>query len=60
MLDFGKTSCNDFVLAQIESLRLFGAPNETLRLITIFYNLKYSFGIKTTYLQSLQSQNNIN
>ena len=46
MLDFGKTTYNDFVLAQIEFLRNIGAPNEFLRLIIIYYVFKYSFGIK--------------
>ena len=36
-LDFGKTSYNHFVLAGSEFLRLFGAPNEFLRLIIILY-----------------------
>ena len=36
-LDFGKTSYNHFVLAGSEFLRLFGAPNEFLRLIIILH-----------------------
>ena len=33
-----------------------GAPNESLRLIILYYMLKYTFGIKTTLLQSLRNQ----
>ena len=36
----GKTSYNDFVLARGEFLRLVGAPNESLRLIIIYYMFK--------------------
>ena len=39
-------------------LRLVGAPNESLRLIKIYYMLKYSFRIKTSMLESLWSQKN--
>ena len=56
MLDFGKTSYNDFVLARSEFLRHIGALNESLRLIIIYYMCKYSFGIKTTLLESLRCQ----
>ena len=35
---------------------MFGAPNESLRLIIIYYMFKYIFGIKTTFLESLRSQ----
>ena len=31
---------------------VFEAPNESLRLIIIYYMFKYKFGIKTTLLQS--------
>ena len=31
---------------------VFGAPNESLRLIIIYYMFKFIFGIKTTFLQS--------
>ena len=37
-------------------LRLVGAPNESLILFIIYYMFKYSVGIKTTLLLSLQSQ----
>ena len=48
MLDFGKTSYTDFVLALNEFLRLVGAPTESLGLIIMYYMLEYTFGIKTT------------
>ena len=35
-----------------EFLRFFGHPNESLRLIIIFYMFKYMFGNKTTVLES--------
>ena len=57
MLDFGKSSYNDFVLARSEFLRLVEAPNKFLILVTIYYMFKYTFGIKTTLLESLRSQN---
>ena len=38
-------------------IRLVGAPNESLRLIIIYYLFKYSFGNTTTLLGSLRSQN---
>ena len=37
MLDFGKTSYKDLVFARGEFLRFFGDPNESLRLIIIYY-----------------------
>ena len=33
-----------------------GVPNEALRLITIYFTFKYSFGIKKTFLESLRSR----
>ena len=51
-LDFDKTSYNHFVLARSEFLRLVGAPNEFLRLIIIYYMVKYLFAIKTTLLEA--------
>ena len=54
LLDFGKTSYNDFVLARSEFLWHIGAPNESLRLIIIYYMFKYLFVIKTTLLESLR------
>ena len=52
-LDFGKTSYKDLVFARGEFLRLVGAPNESLRLIIIYYMLKYTFRIRKTLLESL-------
>ena len=43
---------------QNDILRLFGAPNECLILIIIYYIFKYSVGIKTTFLESLRNQKN--
>ena len=57
-LDFGKTTYNDFVLARSEFLWNIGSPNESLRLFILFYMLKYTFGIKTTLLESLRNQKN--
>ena len=37
-------------------LRFFCSSNESLRLIIIYYMLKYEFGIKTTLLELLRSQ----
>ena len=54
--DFRKTSQKDLVFARSASLRLFGAPNESLRLITMYYMFKLTFGIKTTLLESLQNK----
>ena len=51
-LDFGKTSYNHFVLARSEFLRLVGSPNEFLRLIIIYYMVKYLFVIKPTLLEA--------
>ena len=55
-LDFGRTSYNRFVLARGEFLRVVGARNEVLRIIIIYYKFKYLFGIKTTLVESHQSQ----
>ncbi|MDD0213339.1 hypothetical protein PSY81_23315, partial [Shigella flexneri] len=52
-----KASYQDLVFARNDFLRLVGAPNESLILIIIYYMFKYSFGIKTTLLESLHSQN---
>ena len=56
MLNFGKTSYLDFVLARKEFLRLVGAPTESVGLIIVYYAVEYTFGIKKTLLESLQSQ----
>ena len=55
MLDFGKTSYEDLVFVRSDFIRLVGAPNESLRLIIIYYMFKYSFRIKTSFLESLWS-----
>ena len=52
----GKTSYNDLVIARGKFLRLFGAPNESLRLLIIYYMFKYRFGIKTTLLDSFRNK----
>ena len=56
MLDFGKTSNTDFLFAQNEFLSLVGAPTESVNLIIIDCTFEYTFGIKTTLLESLRSQ----
>ena len=55
-LYFGKTGYMDLVFARNEFFRLVGAPNESLRVIIIYYMLKYSFGIQTTLLKSLRRE----
>ena len=55
MHDFGKTTYIDFV-ARIEFLKYIGAPNESLRVIIIYYKFKYTFGIKTTLPESHRTQ----
>ena len=55
-LDFGKTSYKDLVFARGEFLRFFGSQNESLRLNIIYYIFKYTFGNKTTLLDSHGSQ----
>ena len=59
MIDFDKTSYTDFALAQNEFLTLVEAPTESLILIIIYYTFEYTFGIKTTILESLQSQKSL-
>ena len=56
MIDFDKTSYTDFALAQNEFLTLVDAPTESLSLIIIYYTFEYTFGFKTTVLESLRSQ----
>ena len=56
MLDFGKSSYKDLVFALGEFLRFFGDPNESLRLIIIYYIFIYMFENKTTLLESHRSQ----
>ena len=52
MLEFGKTSYKDLVFARGEFLRFFSDPNESLRLMIIYYMFKYMFRNKTTLLES--------
>ena len=56
MIDFDKTSYTDFTLAQNEFLTLVDAPTESLSLIIIYYTFEYTFGVKTTFLESLRSR----
>ena len=53
---FRKTSYKDLDFARSELIRLVGAPNESLRLIIIYYMFKYSFRIKTSLLESIRIQ----
>ena len=46
-------------LREVRFLRIFGALNESLTLIIIYYMFKYSVGIKTTLIESLRSQKSI-
>ena len=55
-LDISKTSYNDFVWAQSDFLMLVWAPNESLRLIIIYYTLKYSFSIRKICFSHLGAQ----
>ena len=59
MLDFGKISYNEFVLAESEFLRVDEAPNKFLILVILYYMFKYTFGIPTTLLDSLRSQKSL-
>ena len=54
---FRQTSYKDLVFARGEFLSVFGAQNESLGIILTYYMFKYWFGITTTLLESLQSQN---
>ena len=56
---FRQTSYKDLVFSQIDFLRLVLAPNESLVLLIIYCMFKYSFGIKTTLLESLRSQKSV-
>ena len=46
MLDLGKTGYKHLVFARSDFIKVVGAPNESLRLIIIYYMFKYTFGIK--------------
>ena len=54
---FRQTSYKDLVFERGESLSVFGAQNESLRIILMCYMFKYLFGITTTLLESLRNQN---
>ena len=56
---FGQTSYKNIVFARCEILSVVGAQNEFLRIILMYYMFKYSFGITTTFLESLRSQSPI-
>ena len=53
---FQKTSYKDLVFARDEFLRFFGASNESLRLIIMYYLFKYTSGSKIALLDSHRSQ----
>ena len=55
-LYIGKTSYKNLEFARSEFSRLVGPPNEYIRLMLRYYVVKYSFGIKTTLVESLRSQ----
>ena len=54
---FRQTSYKDLVFARGELLSVVGAQNESLRIILMYYMFKYWFGMTTTLLESLRSQN---
>ena len=54
---FRQTSYKDLVFARGEFLSVVGAQNESLGIILMYYMFKYWFGITSTLLQSLRSQN---
>ena len=54
---FRQTCYKDLVFALGELLSIVGAQNESLRIILMYYMFKYLFGITTTLLESLRSQN---
>ena len=53
---FRQTRYKDLVFERGEFSRFFGAPNESVRLIIIYYMFKNTFGNKTILLQSLWNQ----
>ena len=57
MARFRHTNYKDLVFARGEFLSVVGAQNESLRIILTYYMFKYLFGITTTLLESLRSQN---
>ena len=54
---FRHTNYKDLVFARGEFLSVVGAQNGSLRIILMCYMFKYLFGITTTLLESLRSQN---
>ena len=54
---FRQTCYKDLVFAQGKLLSILGAQNESLRIMLMYYIFKYLFGITTTLLDSLRSQN---
>ena len=54
---FRQTSYKDLVFGRGEFLSVVRAQNVSLRTILMFYMFKYWFGITTTLLESLRSQN---
>ena len=55
-LDLRKTCYMQLDLARSEFLRFVEALNESLKLIIIYYQVKYTFGIKITFLESLRNE----
>ena len=53
-----KSPLKGIVFYRTDFLRVVGAPNVTLRLIIISYMFEYTFGIKTTLLESLRNEKN--
>ena len=54
---FEETSNKELVFARGEFWSVIGSQNESLRIILTYYTFKYWFGITTTLLESLRSQN---
>ena len=54
---FSQTCYKDLVFARGKLLSVVGAQNESLRIILMYYMFKYLFGITTTLVESLRSQN---
>ena len=57
MVDLGKTFYKDLVFARGEFFSVVGDQNVALRIILMYYMFKYWFGITTTLLESLRTQN---
>ena len=58
-LDLGKTYFKYLDLVRSEFLSFVAPPNESLRIIIKYYMFKYTFGIRTTLLESLRSQKSL-